>query len=288
MPEQPSEPMTVIAATDFSAAARAAVERAARIAEAHQGRLLLVHAFDEARWKNLRSLFAPRRRLLAGQPVQQAWKSVRAAAARISRARDVACTGVVVLGRAARALAAKAQEARAALLVLGPHGRRFGDRLYLGSTALGLARLAPCPVLVARRRPALPYRRCLAGFDFSPASLRAVQAAARLFPAVEFTLLHAVQPAAAPLRLDAGLRSALLREAEVRLARAVETGAPAAASRRVAMGPAHLVLKRALSAGRFDLVALGRHAGSALGERVLGSVPANVLVNARADVLISP
>lgn len=291
-------PMTILVATDFSAPSRLALARAVAIARAHGARLQLVHAFDAASWKNLRSLATPKKRLLADQPNARAGERLRAMAARLERDHGIRVSTRMPSGRASRAIAAAARSAQASLVVLGAHGQRLGDRLYLGSTALGVVREVDCPVLVARNEAAAPYRRCLVGMDFSPPSARAATAAAALFPAADLTLLHAVQAITAPMLLTGELREAvragmaeLRAQAGAQLAKAFagpQPGRLSAARRRAVAGPATAALLRELGDGRFDLVALGRDARPALAERVIGSVPANLLTHSPADLLIVP
>jgi nucleotide-binding universal stress UspA family protein len=292
------EPMTIVAATDFSASARAATERAAGLAREHGAQLSLVYAFDEASWENLRSLATPKKKVFAEQPAHQAWEKIRTSAERLARRHRIRTSGVVATGRATEAIAASAQALQAALVVLGPHSRRLADRLYLGSTALGTARRLPVPVLVVKRRPSGAYARGLVGVDFSAASERAAIAAARLFPSAEITLVHAVPSVEATLGFSAALqqtipmlKAALRERATERLARIFvgpQPGKLGHATRRLLEGPPAHALLRELERGRHDLVALGRAAESALVEGILGSVPANLLLNAAADVLIVP
>jgi len=288
----------IVAATDFSAAAGAAAERAALIAREQQAQLTLVHAFDEASWERFLTLDAARDKHFAVPPVPQAWEKIREVASQLARKHGVLASGVVAVERPPKAIAATADAAHASLIVLGPHSRRLGDWLYLGSTALGIARMGKCPVLVVRNRPAARYGRCLVGMDFSPASQRAATAAAQLFPSTELTLLHAVQSIEGPMlftgasseAIDAA-NAALRMQAQKRLVRLFPAGRPGkldSAKRRAVIGPAHLALRRALKSGRFDVVALGRDSMPALTERVLGSVPANLLLNAPSDVLVVP
>lgn len=289
---------TILVATDFTAPARLALERALAIARVHGARLQLVHAFDAASWKNLRSLATPKKRLLADQPNARAGERLLAMAAELERDHGVRVSTRMPSGSPSRAIGAAARSAQAALVVMGTHGRRLGDRLYLGSTALGVLRGTDCPVLVVRNAATAPYRRCLVGMDFSPPSARAARAAATLFPAADLTLLHAVQSIEGSMLLTGELREAVrdgkaqLREQAVsRLAQAFagpQPGRLAAARRRAVAGPAAAALLRALQGGRFDLVALGRDARPALAERIIGSVPANLLLHAPADLLIAP
>lgn len=95
------------------------------------------------------------------------------------------------------------------LIVLGTHGRRGIERLFLGSVAENVLRRAPCPVLVVRRPPAdasksgegehrtpVPSRIGVA-VDFSTNSRLALEEAARwatLFDA-ELVILHVLEPA---------------------------------------------------------------------------------------------
>lgn len=290
--------MTLVAATDFSQSARAAVDRAALIAKENNARLTLAYAFDEAGWENLLALATPKRKLFTGQPLHHAWKRIRAAADKLAHKHGIIASGVVATGRASEAIAATANAVQASLIVLGPHGRRLSDWLYLGSTALGAARNATCPVLVVRNRPKAGYARCLVGTDFSPPSQRAAATAARLFPSAMITLLHAADSVEGPMlftvrqRAAFGAATAAVRaQALKRLARLFPAGQPGrldSAARRVVIAPAHIALQRALKSRKFEVIALGRDSRTALTERVLGSVPANLLINSPTDVLIVP
>lgn len=291
-------PATIVVATDFSDAARVAVERAVQIARQHQAGLTLVCAVEQGHRPNLPAHAPANESALTGEPVRQIREAIRVAADELSRQHGVTARGVVAEGRAVEAIAAAAGDAHAALIVLGPHNRRLGDLLYLGSTALGLARAAACPVLVVRNAAGAAYARCLAGVDFSPPSQRAVITAARLFPTAAITLLHAVPSFDGPMLFTPELaeavraaKASLREEAIERLAQAFPAGQPGqldSAERRAVVESAAGALLHALESGRFDLVALGRDAKSDLGERVLGSVPANLLLHAAVDMLIVP
>lgn len=52
------------------------------------------------------------------------------------------------------AIAQLASDLEADLIVVGTHGRRGVSRMLLGSVAEGIVRIAPCPVLVVRKRQA--------------------------------------------------------------------------------------------------------------------------------------
>ena len=291
-------PATIVVATDFSDAAHVAVERAVLIARQHQARLILVCAFDRNLRKNLSAQAAPHETPLGEQPMHQAREAIRAAADQVSRQHGLTTSGVLAEGPAAKAIAVAASDAPAALIVLGPHNRRLGDRLYLGSTALGVARAATCPVLVVRNAAGTAYARCQAGVDFSPLSQRAAITAARMFPSTAITLLHAVPSFDGPMLFTPELAEAvrvakltLREEAIERLAQTFPAGQPGqldCAERRAVVESAAGALLHALENGGFDLVALGRNAKSALGERVLGSVPANLLLHAATDMLVVP
>jgi len=211
---------------------------------------------------------------------------------------NIAASGTVALGRASESVALEANTVQASMIVLGPHSRRLSDREYLGSTALGVARMAECPALVVRSRPAAGYSHGLVGVDFSPPSQRAVLAVAHVFPSVAVTLLHAVQSIDGPMLLTGALREAseaakgkLRVQAFEHLAKAFPAGPPGrldSAKRRVVVAPASRALLRELGSNKYGLLALGRDARAALAERVLGSVPANMLMNAPTDVLIVP
>lgn len=135
------------------------------------------------------------------------------------------------------AIADRAREADAALLVLGTHARRGAARLLLGSVAERTLRAAPCPTLVvppaargALVAQAKPARlKVVAGIDFSPASDTALSWLGALRGRVEcdIRLVHLFVPAVEhdrlgleppmPFEVNAEVVEALARELRPRI-----------------------------------------------------------------------
>ena len=92
---------------------------------------------------------------------EQAERVVRKAAA-LAHARDISAEGHVIGGTPGEALIAAAQQRDADLIVLGSHGRRGLQRLFLGSVAEYVVRNAPLPVLVVRTGENVPLAAALA------------------------------------------------------------------------------------------------------------------------------
>ena len=90
------------------------------------------------------------------------------------------------------------------LIVMGTHGRRGPKRLFIGSTAERVVRLADCPVLTLRSdaQTANPthLNRILVPIDFSDFSLDAVKYAAELASSynAHITLLNVIEEAVLP------------------------------------------------------------------------------------------
>jgi nucleotide-binding universal stress UspA family protein len=143
-----SENGPVLAATDLSGAAAAAIDAGVAEARARGVDFAVVHALDVA--QPLTSMFEPTATLDAATV-----ESLQAAAAELCRA-TLAKHGVessksyVVLGPPARAIAEKAAEIGAGLLVVAPQGHSALEQLLLGSVAEAAVRKAECSVLVAR------------------------------------------------------------------------------------------------------------------------------------------
>ena len=61
----------------------------------------------------------------------------------------------VALGNPVDEIARVAAESKAAMIVMGTHGRSGFSRLLLGSVAEGVLRKVACPVLLVKRQPAV-------------------------------------------------------------------------------------------------------------------------------------
>ncbi|HTM20519.1 MAG TPA: universal stress protein, partial [Kofleriaceae bacterium] len=162
----------ILAATDFSLGAEAAVDQAAAIAQRVQGRMILVHVRDDADARRIEEVQAR------------------------MRERGVDAEARVVDGAPAAALIGLAADRHADLIVVGSRGLTGFRRFLLGSVAERVVRSAPCAVLVARPGSGAPgdYRRILVPTDFS-ASAAAALALARVLaaPAGTIDLLHCWQ-----------------------------------------------------------------------------------------------
>jgi nucleotide-binding universal stress UspA family protein len=151
----------ILCATDFSDTAEAAWEMASELARVHRGRLALVHVFVE-----IPAYAAPD---APGPAVGEIWEEQRRwvqqsldAQVAAARAAGLDAKALVVTGSTAPAIAETAAGEHADLLVIGTHGRTGINRLLIGSVAERVVRIAPCPVLTVKPRPAAETLRAAA------------------------------------------------------------------------------------------------------------------------------
>jgi len=142
----------VIHATDFSPASRPAFARAIDVTRAIRGRLLLVHVLN------------PLLPMMSAQPIEpptyahlqqvsRTWAlgQLKRSVAR-AKAAGVQATSILLEGSEAGTIARVARSRRAAMIVIGTHGRTGVERVLLGSVAARVVSLAPCPVMTVRGR----------------------------------------------------------------------------------------------------------------------------------------
>ncbi|WP_193614237.1 universal stress protein [Nocardioides lijunqiniae] len=171
--------------------------------------------------------------------------------------------------------------ARASLLVVGSRGHGPLRSVLLGSVSVGLVREAACPVVVVRPHHAGVVRRgVLVGDDGTADSTPVLEAAYRHASShgLPLTVLHAaVEPAPggdAPVRMAESVAGFGERYPDVPVQLVVAAGAPA---------PELLA-----AADRMDLVVVGRHDRSRVGDLLLGSVATTVVEHATCLVAVLP
>lgn len=142
----------ILVAIDASPTSDAALETAIRLAAEAGGRVRIVHAVDTLSL-SLGVEFPvpvdlPESVVNNGQALLERAAAVATAA---GVAAETALLRIDLAGkRLAEAIAEDADAWPADLLVVGSHGRRGMNRLFLGSVAEGIARVAGKPVLLIR------------------------------------------------------------------------------------------------------------------------------------------
>lgn len=289
--------MKILVATDLSAPARHAVERAFFQAALADSELYLLHAIELDTLDSLRAM-------LGGDV-----SAVRAALESDVRARldllagdaaihrGVAARPRVAVGNPLTAIAAEADALDAHLLVLGARGESFLRHALLGSTADRLLRKsARQPVLVVKQAPHEAYRSILVAVDFSPVSLQAIRMAKQLAPNADLVLLHAFELPYEGKLAFAGVdeqvvRQYVAKEGEVRrkqlheLAAAAQL-APKEYSARIIHGDPSQQIVAMEQEYDCDLIAIGKHGTHIAEELLLGSVTKHVLAESQCDVLV--
>ncbi len=290
-------PQHVLAATDFSAGAKAAAMRAAHLAHVHSFDLTLVYVFNELAWSNVQRVLkeTPLR-----PPAEVAARDLRAFADELASRYQVShIHAQVEIGRAAAEIIGLAQTMHPQLIVLGAQGESLAKELGLGGTVAKVVRASSAPVLVVRREPIRPYERVVVGTDFSECSERALVQARELFPEASHTLVHAYWVMFEErLRLAGANEEAMTRyrllereEAHRKMKGVVDRLGRARASdlaARIQDGHPVTTLLADARLHDVDVIAVARHSGAALGEMLIGSVPQALLNRAECDVLLVP
>jgi nucleotide-binding universal stress UspA family protein len=284
----------IVVGIDFSPESEIALAQAESIARQNHGTLMLVHSVGVTE--------AGHYMLEVAQPgagwtrhvqkrLEEARRELRQVAER-SRARGASVEHHIASGFPDEALVEQATKRRADLVVVGTQGRSAVDHFLLGSVAQHVVRLAPCPVLVARRSTAPePPRRLLVPTDFSRQADTGLDLALTVAaPGAIIELLHCWHPpsllgdeTAAEWHRDA--RAA----AEQRGRQLVERRTRRGVTLELALSeeaPARGILRR-LEEGRYDLVVIGSHGRRGLRRAILGSVAERVVRHAPISVLVA-
>lgn len=288
----------VLAATDLSAPARHAVERAALVARAAGAQLHLVHVAAFSRLDEMRRLVANLPPDTERRVRDQTQMLMDALSETVRERHGVAAEIHVADGSLLKAIEETSAAVAADLLVLGARGGSTLRHLVLGSTAARLVSRFSRPLLVVKRAAAADYRRVLVPVDFSHASLPALRLARAVAPQGVLVLMHAYEaPYEGKLRV-AGIEEHHLEEyrhrarteAQARMAELCHQAglAPQAAATIHVHGPAAQRILEQEDERDCDLIVMGREGQSRIDDLLLGSVSRRVLAESEADVLVVP
>jgi nucleotide-binding universal stress UspA family protein len=286
----------LIAATDLSAPARHAVERAASVARQSGASLKLLHVANLETLDRLRQLVASAPSDLRELALRAAHEELAALATRVHERYGVMAGVEVVEGSRLPALIDSVERSAADLLVLGARGASFVRHFILGSTAQQMIAISPHPLLIVKQAVHAPYQRVLVPVDFSPASLIAVRAARAVAPSASLVLMHAFEVAFEGKLWFAGVEKDLIYEyrASARIdamqrmdALCVDAQLDAKDVERVIVhgsAPRHILEQE--QEYDCDLIAMGKHGTSMVKDFIVGSVTRRVLSESTADLLV--
>lgn len=290
----------ILVGTDFSSCSAAAVAQAVRIGSRCGAGVRVVHVIDMVVVAELESALASLDRNVRGVVVEDAERAWTAFAGSIPGAAGLPIE--IVVGHRLAGILSYAAGGRAYLLVLGALGDRAAD-VGTGTVATACVRKSAADVLLVRdSRPGqrgAPFRTILAGVDFSPTSLLAVERAASLaaMDGALLHLLHAFQPPwrqlhyrsptpLAPVHLQKQYRDGLDRRLLefCRPALAAHPGLPHLHTVVECSGHRSGIVEHATSVDA-DLMVLGTRGRTNLRDVLLGSTAEKALRETRCSVL---
>lgn len=288
---------TLLAATDFSATADRAEERAALLAAEHGARLTLLHSLSGLALERLRD------RLRHGYASTEARLKAHYQDALQRLAEDLAgrwqieVTPLLAVGQPHREISRAAQNIGADMVILGALGEHPARGFFLGATAERVIREIIVPVLVVRNKPDEPYRRVLASLDLSVHSPAVAELARRVAPGAQLTLAHVFE-----VPFEGKLNFAGVSEEDIQryrqeerqhaqdalytLADSLKDGEHA--DIRVEHGMPEVVIPELLRETAADLAVVGKHGKSEIVDLFLGSMTKHLLLDAPCDVLVIP
>jgi len=284
----------ILVPVDFSIHSRAAAIRACDLASASGARVHLIHALDLP--------VIGKREGIA----QHLWDELRRSERRkLDRLHaDLAIRGAPISVTFEEREPVEMIEEYAAvddtdLIVMGTHGYRGFDRMFIGSVAERTIGTSVVPVMTVKENEwdaAAKIRRILLATDFSADSERAVGLAikwARHLGA-DVEVFHAMKGSRTELASDAvpgsmdhqgRSREAALEGLKSILAQMLEAGVPASAD--LSHGSASVeIVKRAVES-RSNVVVMGRHGQTRAEPAICGSVATRVLRQVKCSVLLA-
>jgi len=286
---------SVLAASDFSADAAGAAQRAALLAAEHGATLQLLHVVGTDVLSEIRDRFRNsddvQQRLL-----EEARGRLDALADDVQRLAPVTAERLVRTGNVLGEILTAADHAD--LLVLGAHGVRPVRDLLIGTTAERLLRRSRRPMLVTRQEARTSYRKVLVPVDFSTHSIAALRFAHQLAPNADLLVFHAYASPHESKLQETDVSEQLLKQFHIDYRGQAlsnmenlrdKTATPVArTSFSVECGDAKTVVAAKAADYGADLIVLGKHGRSFVDELLLGGVTRHAVARARCDVAVVP
>ncbi len=288
---------SIVVATDLSAPARHAADRAARLAQGAGAALTLVHVTSRSALDQLRRFIGTGDEL-SRTLLEDSHRRLHALAGDLASRYGVSIDEEVAVGSSTEEIVRVAEVRAADLIVTGTRGSAFVRSHVVGSTAERIVKRSRRAVLMVRQTAHEPYRRVLVPVDFSDWSAKSVCLARQVAPDAMLVLMHAVEvPFEGHMRY-AGVREELIAEyrgkaraeAHERLqALAMELGL--SSSEWIAVTPdagdAWMQIVQQEREQDCDLIVIGKHGRNALEDLIIGSTTNMVIAASAGDVLVS-
>lgn len=294
-----TSPQTILVATDLSAPARHAVERAFHLVARKEIELCILHVMALDTLDGLREMLGDDMFGVKAALSSDAHERIEQLTRDATINRGICARTCVAEGNPLATIAAEADAQDSHLVVLGARGESFLRHALFGSTAMRLLRKSVRrPVLVVKQAPHETYRSVVVAVDFSPVSLEAIRLARYWAPNADLVLLHAFELPYEGKLAFAGVDEQVIRrhvtsDGEVRRKRLHELAAAAGLtaveySARIVHGdPAQQIIAMEQEVDA-DLIVVGKHGAHIAEELLLGSVTKHVLAESQCDVLVIP
>jgi nucleotide-binding universal stress UspA family protein len=137
---------TILVPTDFSEGSQAALDHAVTLAKSFHAKIVLLHVIETTTYTMTEALQV----VNVYDVVKTAVEPVLDQMVSDLQRAQVTASRVVAQGSSAHEIVSQAHEVGADLIVMGTHGRHGVNRLFVGSVAERVVRLAHCPVLTVR------------------------------------------------------------------------------------------------------------------------------------------
>jgi nucleotide-binding universal stress UspA family protein len=265
----------VVVATDLSARADRAIDRAKLLNTQLNGSLCVVHATN----------------LAADEQVDKDALDRQMRAATGLTADGDAVSFLYRSGSPPKAIANACEACGADILVLGPARYNALGDFFLGTAIDYILRNTTRPVLVVKNRANAPYKEIIAGTDFSPGSAHAILTAARLFPEAKIHIVNAWRVPFKAFNKDAYVADEVEREHREQMDDFLaELSAREArlkdATSKLVQGSVIEALRKGLELNPEALVVLGSHGASGFTQATIGSVTSDLLRYLDTDTLV--
>ena len=287
----------ILAATDLSAPARHAVERAFHLSASANSELYILHAIELDTLDSLREMLGDDVLALKAALNSDAHSRLDLLTRNPAINRGVSPHTCVADGNPLATIAAEADVLDADLVILGARGESFLRHTLLGATAARLLRKSSRhPVLIVKQPPHEAYRSVLIAVDFSPVSLEAIHMARQVATGADLVLLHAFELPYEGKLTFAGVDEHVIRQyittgGETRRKKLHDLAATAGLTTseytvRIARGdPAQQIIAMEQETDA-DLIVVGKHGSHIAEELLIGSVTKHVLAESQCDLLV--